>query len=430
MSLTPQHTKRAIAVAAALAVAIPLAACSSSGGSASTSGDGDVKELTILSDGTAGSDSDKAFDSIIADFEKSTGIKVKVTEVGASLPQSYETSLQGGKEQDVLFTTLNGEAFTWVKNKAVEPATTYIDSWGLKSAIKPEALTEWTADDGTVAGFPYDGFYYPFWYNTDLLAKAGVTEVPTTWDGFLDMIKKLNAAGVPAMVVGGSDWSGEKLFTQIAQTYMSADEAKKVFTKGNYCSNADAMKGIKLFTQLRDAGLFINGVQGYTADQMDSAFYAGKAAIMQAGSWAYAATPSKLKVQIGGLPVPDGAAYDKPTAYQGYNGTGFWITPNGAKKLSAVEKLIKAFYTDDAIGKEVDGTGSGLAAQASSPVKVSNPLMSYSVNTLASKVAFAVYPDLYVGSNETSFESAVTLSWAKGVSAGQICQNLEKAYSK
>lgn len=417
--------KRLIVGAAALSLAVPLAACSSSGGSASA---GNAKEITLLSDGTPGSPGDKAFDGIISNFEKQTGIKVKVTELGEKLPQEYETSLEAGKEQDVLFTTLSGEALNWTKNGATVPVTNYLSQWGLKSSIKPEAISEWTDSSGNLQGFPYDGFYMPVWYNTGLLAQAGVSAVPTTYSGFLDMIQKLKSAGVPAMVTGGSDYSGEEAFTLIAQTFMSPAETKKVFTSGQFCQSPDAMKGIQLFTQLRDAGLFVNGTQGFTADQMDSTFYAGKAAMMLAGSWAYAQTPSSLKVQLGGLPMPSGAAYTKPLAFQGMNGTGLWITPNGKKDLGSVEKLVKAFYTDSAIGSEVDTAGSGLAAQASSPVKVSDPLMNASVNSLSSNVQFGVYPDLYVGGHETPFENAVTLGYGKGVSATQICQDIEKAY--
>jgi len=428
-TITPR-AKAVSVVAAALAVTFPMAACSSGpGGPTGGTSVGQTTELTVLTASNGSTTQDKVLATWVDGFTKKTGIKVTVTNIGEKLPQAYESSLAGGKEQDLLFTTLNGKSLTWLQNDAIVPVTDYLKEWGVADKIKPDALAEWTSADGTVPGFPVNGFFYPFWYNTDLLAKAGVTEVPKTFDAFEAMIGKLHAAGIPPMVAGGADWAGEKLFMQIIQSYMSADETKQVLNKGNYCSVPNAMKGIELFTRLRDEDLFVKNTAGYTAEQMNTAFYTGKAAMMQAGSWAFTDAPANLKIQIGGFPVPTDAAYSKPTSLQGYNSSGWWISPNGAKKLDAVKQFIQAFYTDESITAQIAEAGQGLAMQSSKPVEVTNPLLSFAVNSLPAEVEFAVYPDLFVpGEKETTLESALALVWAKDMNASQICGELEKVY--
>ena len=108
-------------------------------------------------------------------------------------------------------------------------------------------------------------------------------------------------------------------------------------------ANADAVKGLDLFAKLRDAGVFIDNVQGYTADQMNSAYFDGKAAMMPGGSWNYTASalPPAIAASttLGGFPAVPGGAYKKPTAYNGYE-AGIFVTPNGEKKLDGIEKFM------------------------------------------------------------------------------------------
>lgn len=413
-------------------VTVTVAAIALTGCSAGSSEDSNT--LTVLTNVQSGTLTGDVQAKVIAAFEKETGAKVKLEQGGETLPDVYETSVAGGKEADVVIINLAEKTNNWVKQGVAVPASDFLDDWGLTDKIKPEALDAWKDADGVVQGFPYNGFVWPVWYNMELLGQAGIDTVPTTTDELLADIKKLDAAGIPPFIVGGNDWSGQKLFLQIAQSYMAPDEATDVYTNGGYCDSADAMKGIDLFTELRDAGLFIKDTQGYTADQMNAAFYEGKAAIMSAGSWAFGDAPAELQdnVQLGGFPVPSGGSYDKPTAFEGYTGGGFWISQNGAKaeKIDLVKAFITSWYAPEnaaAYSQASNGPTAVITEGESDPIQ--NKITSAAVNELPDLVDFAVMPDTVVpGSLADPMIRQTSVAFAPGTDAQAICSSLDALY--
>ncbi|MEK0313868.1 ABC transporter substrate-binding protein [Cohnella sp. 56] len=46
----------------------------------------------------------------------------------------------------------------------------------------------------------------PFYYNKDLLAKAGVTAMPQTWNEFIEVLKKVKAAGITPIAADNNRW--------------------------------------------------------------------------------------------------------------------------------------------------------------------------------------------------------------------------------
>jgi multiple sugar transport system substrate-binding protein len=394
----------------------------------------EVTELNILSlyKRTGDIPEGAAINLAVDSFIDKTGIKVNFTEAGENLGEEYEATVLAGQEADVIIVNLFDKSSGWVENGAAIPVNDLIKEWGLSSVIKESAVQEWTNANGDVQGFAFQGFTWPVWYNTELLTKAGVASVPQTMDELIDASAKLRAAGIGPMVVGGNDWSGNKLWLQFAQMYMDKAEAAEVFTNGGYCDSANAMKGLNEFVRARDAGVFVNGVEGYTADLMNTAYYERQAAIMPAGSWAMNGAPEDIAAvtELGGLPVPAGAFYSKPTAYEGFTGVGFFISKKGAEKLSAVKEFVLSFYKPDVIGKfvaevnVVPATTTDISAYLGS----ASPLLGEAVSTMQSKVDFALMPDIYVGTRGDALTKASALAYGRGVTAEAMCKAADQAY--
>jgi multiple sugar transport system substrate-binding protein len=414
------------------AVALGVTACAGGASSSGASGDGSATSLSVMAKYTDATAEGKAFRRQVDAFTAATGIKVDIQQGGESLGDAYETSLAAGKEPDVVSVNLYDKSTGWLANGATVDVTEYIDQWGLRDKIQPEAIKQWTNADGQVQGFPFSSFSWPIWYNTALLAKAGIEAPPTTVDELISDAAALKAVGIGPMAVGGSDFSGEKFFLQVAQQFMSPQDAQKLFAEGGYCGSADAMKGIDLFVKLRDNGVFVEDVQGYTAELMDTAFYTQKVAIMPAGSWAFNNTPADVRpnVVLGGLPVPTGGTYDKPTAYRGYTGSGWWISPNGKKKIDAVKKFITSFY-DQSVITDFVGSGNMIpAAVLNDPQAAKNPLQQTAINDLPAAVDFAVMPDVYVPASVTSALTQATASaFGPGVTSKDICAAVDRVYA-
>ena len=421
--------KKWLSAAVAAGLAFSLVGCTA----AEDAGSADSINVLSLYKKTGDVPEAAAINLAIDNFTAATGIQVNFTEAGENLGEEYEATVLAGEAADVIIVNLFDKSSGWVENGAAIPVNDLLAEWGLDTVIKEAAVKDWTNKDGDVQGFAYQGFTWPVWYNTDLLEEAGVAGVPKTSDELIAASEKLRAAGIGPMVVGGSDWSGNKLFLQIIQSFMPSEEAAEVFTNGGYCASPNAMKGIDEFVKLRDGGVFVDGVEGYTADLMNAAYYEGDAAIMAAGSWAMPGTPEDIAAAttLGGLPIPAGSVFTKPTAFEGNTGVGFFISPNGQKKLSAVKDFILSFYSADVIGKFVSEVSviPTTTIDISGALGTASPLLNQAVTSLQQEAEFAVFPDGYVGTRGDALTKASGLAYGAGTSSAAICEAADEAYN-
>ncbi|HEV8546755.1 MAG TPA: ABC transporter substrate-binding protein, partial [Candidatus Limnocylindrales bacterium] len=179
-------------------------------------------------------------------------------------PEVYETALLAKQPPDIIWINLFGRPLEWLEQGATLPVTDQMDEWGLRPMVGDLALTDWTHENGQLQGFPYLGFKWPVWYNTAQLTEAGVADLPKSTDDLIAATSALATAGHGGVAVGGSDWSGNKLFWQVLQAYLSNESAIELFRGGDF-SGPDVRKGIDLFVALRDAGIFVKSVEGLTA---------------------------------------------------------------------------------------------------------------------------------------------------------------------
>jgi multiple sugar transport system substrate-binding protein len=166
---------------------------------------------------------------------------------------------------------------------------------------------------------------------------------------------------------------------------------------------------------------------------MNAAYYDGKAAIMPAGSWAMPGTPEEIAAvtTLGGLPIPAGSVFTKPTAFEGNTGVGFFISPNGQKKLGAVKDFILSFYSPDVIGKFVSEVSviPTTTIDISGALGTASPLLNQAVTSLQQGAEFAVFPDGYVGTRGDALTKASALAYGPGTSSAAICEAADEAYN-
>ncbi|MET8638868.1 extracellular solute-binding protein [Streptomyces sp. NPDC004680] len=424
---------RVMAVSVVSALALGLGGCGTSGDQADDIGASN--SIDVVTRWSAGNTAAAAQARVFKAFTKRTGVKVNATDGLETIDDQVENAVAAGKSPDVVIVNLYDKTLGWLDAGVTVPVDGYIKKWGLADKLKPAALEDWRVGgkpDGRLQGLPFSGFSWPIWYNTDLLKRAGVDTIPTTTDELIDAAKKLRANGVQPLTVGGNDWTGQKLFYQIAESYTDASTMEKVMKSGGYCATPSVMKGIKLFTQLRNAGVFADNSAGLNADAMYAAFYSGKAAIMSAGSWAYTdAKGSKTGIEthtaLAGLPVPSGATFKKPTAFQGFTGVGFMITKRGASKdrIDNVRKFITSFYQDATIGDFVKDASILPPTNSDFSAYATDPLLSQSLK-LDTSVDYAVVPDVWIGSASDPIIQVLTGAYGTS-SPDKICQGLDNA---
>ncbi|MDR1427940.1 MAG: ABC transporter substrate-binding protein [Bifidobacteriaceae bacterium] len=391
--------------------------------------------LSVVTRWASGSPEAEAQQRIFDAFTAATGIALEVTEGLETIDDQVETMVAGNKAPDLVIVNLFDKTLGWYEARVTVDAQPYLTEWGLAETMKEDALNEWRVGgepDGALQGLPYSGFSWPVWYNTDLLEKAGVEGIPTTTDELIAAAEKLRAADIDPVVVGGNDWTGQKLFYQIAQSTTDASAMKDVMQNGGYCDTASVMDGIQLFTDLRDAGVFVDNVAGLTADDMYAMYYSEQAAIMSAGSWAYAGavdagTGVEERTTLGGFALPSGSVFDKPSSLQGFTGVGFMITEQGAApdRIDLVRQLVQAFYETQNVGDFVKTASILPPVTGDFASYATNPLLAEALG-LDSEVSYAVMPDVWIGS--ASDPIIAVLAGAYGsASPDEICSGLDSA---
>ncbi|MFH8468384.1 ABC transporter substrate-binding protein [Streptomyces sp. NPDC017991] len=425
---SPLTRRGFLAAGSGLTAATALPALS--GCSALAAADSDPDTLVVHSQlGTTAPGSPTYLASLDRFREENPGLKVKNLVNGDDLAQVYETSRLARKEPDVVMVNLYDKTLAWTDVGATVDVKDYLDDWGLRDRVLPVALDAWTDGEGRLRAFPYFATNWPVAYNRSLLDKAGVDEIPVTGDQLIAAARKLRAKGIGPVTTGGNDWTGQKLLAQIIQTFLSEDEARHVYSTGDFSGSRGAKEGIEYFVALRDAGVFVDKAQGLTSDLMTTQYNTQSAAIQSAMSSALAKVPEAVArhTDVGGWPLAEGAAHELPTILRTYTLIGFWISPNGTKKIDAVEKFLRFMYRADTVSRFIKESGRDMALR-SSTVSTDFPLVA-AAQRLGDDVSQILLPDVYVPPAATQpLITATSTSFTRGTGAAKVRAALEAAY--
>jgi raffinose/stachyose/melibiose transport system substrate-binding protein len=187
-------------------------------------------------------------------------------------------------------------------------------------------LTPFNQYDGKTYQFNAENIPLGLYANMDLLAQAGIDEVPQTWPEFIDALETLKAAGIPGFSVpnkGG--WMGEQIALELAANHVPAgwvedyDAGEASFT-GTWDPVVDAFK--ELFAkELVDPALSL-GLDP-NVDAMPE-FQAGKWAFMVQGAWSLTNILENAQFEVTLNAFPGGGAGTEPKAFN-FVGSGWGI---------------------------------------------------------------------------------------------------------
>lgn len=122
-----------------------------------------------------------------------------------------------------------------------------------------------------------------FFYNKDLFAQAGITEVPKTMDELLDTCKALKDAGITPITTLGSDWPVLRYFAMIPFRQSGNDYLEKA------CAGTESWGtelGIENAAYMQElAQYFQTGFSSGDTDTMEDLFVGNKAAMLYDGTW-------------------------------------------------------------------------------------------------------------------------------------------------
>ncbi|KAB8287232.1 family 1 extracellular solute-binding protein [Bifidobacterium ramosum] len=264
--------KMTVAAVAAVATIAPMAACGSTG-----SADGKTT-LTMFT-----WDNDEAMKPYIEAFEKKYP-NIKVDQ--SSAPNNGDKDsilnqrLSGGQAPDVFTLGYAGD-----DSKVTGGYTMDITNEPFVEKMS-DANKAYESKDGKVYGVSVTSWESGIVYNKDLLKKVGADGIPSTWDEFLALCKKLKDAGITPFL------------EHIDETphLVAACVGGKFAKEGNTDGDLSIINGKTTFTkeytdcldqwyQLYDQGLESRDSVGVSGDQIVQQFNAGELAMFITGAW-------------------------------------------------------------------------------------------------------------------------------------------------
>ena len=184
-----------------------------------------------------------------------------------------------------------------------------------RNSISAAAVNSMTFN-GKVWAAPVQSGVVSFFYNKALFKKAGVDAASIkTWDDFLAAVKKIKAAGIVPIALGGGDkWPVHFYWSYLAmrEAGKAGFEAAKNGENGGFAGEAFVKAGEKL-RELGKLEPFQDGYLGANWNDTQATFADGRAAILL--GFEFTATPSQQATnatdgkglpedQIGRFPFP------------------------------------------------------------------------------------------------------------------------------
>ncbi|MBE6023686.1 MAG: extracellular solute-binding protein [Cellulosilyticum sp.] len=173
-----------------------------------------------------------------------------------------------------------------IENKQiVDLAPYYLEDANWQDSVSQEVIDSVTEEDGSIYIMPLDATYYSgiFW-NKELFKKAGITEFPTTWDGFWEVCDQLKAKGITPLSLHteGTSWSSMLLATSYLGQFKEGEDFMKEIFPDTY--DIDVFYNmmeiyIKAFQYTTDDAIGVN------FDIAEKHFYEEETAMLPNGRW-------------------------------------------------------------------------------------------------------------------------------------------------
>jgi multiple sugar transport system substrate-binding protein len=408
------------AVAAAAVMAAGLTGCSTGSGSSVSPASGKVA-LTFWHGYTEADGG--VLDSIVKDFNASQSNITITTQVKtwAVIDDTLLPALSSKNGPDIV--AMPAERLpVYASKKALVSLSDFYDSpTSNTSQLNPQAVAMETVK-GEKYGVPTGFVPLAVFYNKTLLAKAGITKFPTTWDEWVAAAKATtidkNGSGTPQQyglvlpdhsTVANGLWSS--LFAgnggSIANTTGTAAEI-------NSPQNLETLK--YWAAAIHDNNISPTGLDGIGADKL---FTAGKAAMHVGGPW-MASLAKAANIDYGIAAIPAGPKDQAASAI----GVSMAITAqtNDAKKAAA-EKFFAYFNEKKVDTKWSLGSGWPPLRTDVSPADVSSNPVVASLTAIAS-TSRALLPGVV---NSSDVLKAVDEATQKAVAGGNAKELLDQA---
>lgn len=236
-------------------------------------------------------------------------------------------------------------------------------------------------------GVPNYAEYVMVFYNKDLFARHGVP-VPTTFDQLVAALDAFKRANVTPLSVGGAEYPAQQILYQLALTKADRDWVDRY---QRYTGETDFHDSVWTYAATTFADWVRNGYidkrsAGIKAEDMGTAFIAGKFPIMISGSWWF----GRLQKEITKFQWD---SFLWPATMSAGSGGNIWVVPQGSKNKDLAYDFINITMRKNNQNLLGNSGGVPVAADAAAITDAKSKALIENFNTLAGRDGLAYYPD-------------------------------------
>ncbi|WP_374974945.1 ABC transporter substrate-binding protein [Microbacterium trichothecenolyticum] len=344
-------TRGAAMIAAAAATALILTGCSGTSGASDPTDvdpDGEVvpREISWLLSRPADGGVITAMEQIADEYAEDHpgfGLNLITTPDRPSYIQKYETLAAANKLPELFDTDATPFARKLAEQGRMVDVDALLEDLGLADDYREAALNYQRFDDGSLYMVPFEFQLEYFWYNAELLDRAGVS-VPATLDDFPAMCEALRAKGITPIALDGQDqWPLERYMAYYPFRLAGPEYVQQLKTGDASFADPAGRAAAEWLSSLGRAGCFQEGFSSTGYADAQALFTSGKAAVYNIGTWELSnlATDSldegvRDTVDYFTLPTIDGAVTDDNE----------YVTPSGigmAVNSQTYDPLVRDF---------------------------------------------------------------------------------------
>jgi raffinose/stachyose/melibiose transport system substrate-binding protein len=379
------------------AVALSLAACG--GGSSGSSGDAaksGAKTLKLWHYEGADSAMGIAWDKAIEIFKtEHPGVTVNFErKTFEQIQQNAGMILNSDQGPDVMeYNKGNATAGLLSSQGLLTDLSDVAVKRGWDKKLTPSLQTTAKYDDrgvmgsGKWYGVPNYGEYVTVYYNKDMFKKYGIT-VPTTLAELTADMDKFVAKGVTPLGMSGAEYPAGQLYYELAlsQADRTFVDNYQLYKQPASFTDGPLKYGADTFAAWVKKGYIAKTSASLKAEDMGTAFIAGKNPMIVSGSWWYGRFASDIKFDWDTFLFPG----NKLNAGSSGN---LWVVPEHSKAKDLAEDFIDITMRPEIQNLLGNSGGVPVAADPSAITDPKNKKLITEFNTVNSADGLAFYPD-------------------------------------
>jgi multiple sugar transport system substrate-binding protein/raffinose/stachyose/melibiose transport system substrate-binding protein len=238
--------------------------------------------------------------------------------------------------------------------------------------------------NGGVYAIPQNYHFTGLFYNPKVMAKAGITEMPKTYEEFLAMAEKLKASGVTPFALGSKDrWPAYFWFDFLLSYTAGHDYRAKLQSGQASFEDPEVVKAMEMWKELVDKGYFTKDPNGYIWTDAADQVAKGEAAMTLMGTFItgyWDGNGLKPGTDYDMFPFPQIDPKVDPATFASVDA---WEIPKDAKNGDCGKELIKWFLTPENQKTWAVGQGA-LAASTQVDPAMYNSVMAKANDLMAS----------------------------------------------